>query len=113
VTEGARLAARVLDPFGWPRERVQRCMDACEQHHAPRSRMAMGLEVELVRQADLIDVSAGLVNFGVDRRWLRELFRDIPRALLWRLIGSAVLNDLRHRPASLAGVFLSPRRTRP
>jgi HD superfamily phosphodiesterase len=35
VTEGARLAARVLEPFGWPPERIQRCMDACEQHHAP------------------------------------------------------------------------------
>ncbi len=47
VTEGARLAARVLEPFGWPPDRLQRCMDACEQHHAPRSRLAMGLEVEL------------------------------------------------------------------
>jgi HD domain len=113
VTEGARLAARVLEPFGWPPERLQRCMDACEQHHAPRSRMAMGLEVELVRQSDLVDVTAGLVNFGLDRGWLRELFREVPRDGLWRLIGSAVLNELRHRPASLTGVFLSPRRTRP
>ena len=47
VTEGARLAERVLEPFDWPPERLQRCMDACEQHHAPRSRLAMGLEVEL------------------------------------------------------------------
>jgi hypothetical protein len=113
VTEGARLAARVLEPFGWPRERLQRCMDACEQHHAPRSRLAMGLEVELVRQADLVDVTAGLVNFGLDRGWLRALFRDVPRAGLWRLIGSAVLGELRQRPASLTGVFFSPRRTRP
>jgi hypothetical protein len=113
VTEGARLAARVLEPFGWPPERLQRCMDACEQHHAPRSRMSMGLEVELVRQSDLVDVTAGLVRFGLDRRWLRELFREVPRDGLWRLIGSAVLNELRHRPASLAGVFLSPRRTQP
>jgi hypothetical protein len=113
VTEGARLAARVLEPFGWPPERLQRCMDACEQHHAPRSRIALGLEVELVRQSDLVDVTAGLVTFGLDRRWLRELFREVPRDGLWRLIGSAVLNELRHRPASLVGVFLSPRRTRP
>ena len=33
VTEGARLAAWVLAPFGWPPERLQHCMDACEQHH--------------------------------------------------------------------------------
>jgi hypothetical protein len=76
VAEGARLAARVLKPFGWPPERLQRCMDACEQHHAPRSRMAMGLEVELVRQSDLVDVTAGLVNFGLDCGWLRDLFRE-------------------------------------
>jgi HD domain len=113
VTEGARLAARVLKPFDWPPERLQRCMDACEQHHAPTSRMVMGLEVELVRQSDLVDVSAGLVSFGLDRRWLRELFREVPRDGLWRLIGSSVLNELRRRPASLTGVFLSPRRTRP
>jgi hypothetical protein len=112
VTEGARLAERVLEPFGWPPERVQRCMDACEQHHAPRSRLTMGLEVELVRQSDLVDVTRGLVSFGLDRRWLRQLFREIPRAGLWRLIGSAVLKELRHRPASLVGVFVSPRRTR-
>jgi hypothetical protein len=113
VTEGARLAARVLKPFGWPPERLQRCMDACEQHHAARSRMAMGLEVELVRQSDLVDVSAGLVGFGLDRRWLRELFRELSRDGLWRLIGWSVLSELRHRPASLAHVFFSPRRTRP
>jgi len=85
----------------------------CEQHHAPRSRMAMGLEVELVRQADLVDVTAGIVNFGLDRRWLRALFRDVPRDGFWRLVGGAVLSELRHRPASLTGVFFSPRRTRP
>jgi hypothetical protein len=73
----------------------------------------MGVEVELVRRSDIVDVSAGVVNFGLDRRWLRGLFREVPRGGLWHLIGSAVLTELRHRPASLAGVFLSPQRTRP
>ena len=111
VTEGARLAARVLAPFGWPPERLQRCMDACEQHHAPRSRMAMGLEVELVRQADLVDVTRGIVNFGLDRRWLGALFRDVPRDGFWRLVGESFRSELSHRPASLIGVFVSPWRT--
>jgi len=75
--------------------------------------MALGLEVEPVRRSDLVDVTAGLVSCGLDRCWLRELFREVPRDGLWRLIGSAVLNELRHRPASLTDVFLSPRRTRP
>jgi len=75
--------------------------------------MAMGLEVELVRQSDFVDVTAGLVNFGLDRRWLRGLFREVPRDGLWRLIGSAVFSEFRRRPATLAEVFLAPRRTRP
>ena len=112
VTEGARQAARTLKAFGWPPERLQRCMDAWEQHHAPQSRMAMGLEVELVRRSDLVDVSAGLVNFGLDRGWLRDLFREVPQDGLWRLIGTAVLSELRRRPASLARVFFFPGRTR-
>ena len=71
-----------------------------------------GLEVELVRRADLVDVTAGIVNFGVDRQWVRALFRNVPRDGFWRLVGGAVLGELRHRPASLIGVFFSPRRTR-
>ena len=74
-------------------------MDACEQHHAPRPRLGMGLEVELVRQADLVNVTAGIVNFGLDRRWLRALFRNVPRAGFWRLLGGAVLGKLHRRPA--------------
>jgi hypothetical protein len=108
VTEGARLADRVLAPFGWPPERLQRCMDACEQHLAPRSRLAMGLEVELVRQADLVDVTAGIVNFGLDRRRPRALFRNVSRDGFWPLLGGAVLGELRHRPATLTEVFVSP-----
>jgi len=52
------------------------------------------------------------VNFGLDRRWLAALFRDVSREGSWRLLGGAVLGELRHRPASLTEVFVSPRRTR-
>jgi len=111
VTDGALLAERTLAPFAWPAGRVQRCMDACEQHHAPRSRLSMGLEVELLRQSDLVDVSHGIVNFGIDREWLRGLFRAIPRDGFYGTIGTAVLAELRRRPTTLAAVFVAPRRT--
>jgi hypothetical protein len=68
----------------------------------------MGLEAELVRQADLVDVTAGIVNFGLDRRWLRALSGDVSRDGFWRLPGDAVPGELRHRPASLTEVFASP-----
>ncbi|WP_372787958.1 hypothetical protein [Paraconexibacter sp.] len=112
VTEGARLVQQVVAPFGWPQERLQLCMDAAEQHHAPRSVERLGPEVELLRRSDLVDVSRGLVNFGIERAWLRELFRQIPRTGIWRhMLGPATVQELRHRPRSLVGVFLAPRRT--
>jgi hypothetical protein len=72
------MAARILEPFEWPPDRLQRT-DACEQHHARRAPIAIGLEVELMRRSDLVDVTTGLASFGLDRRWLRELFREVPR----------------------------------
>jgi hypothetical protein len=48
-----------------------------------------------------------------DRTWLRELFREVPRDGLRRLIGSAVLSELRHRPASLTSALVSPPHTQP
>jgi hypothetical protein len=112
VTEGARLAERILAPFGWAPERLQRCMDACEQHHAPSSRSDLGFEVELIRRADLVDVSGGLVAFGLTRGWLRGVFREVPRDGLAGLLAAVAVRELRHRPLTLPRVFLGPRRTR-
>jgi hypothetical protein len=112
VTEAGLLAARVVEPFAWETDRRQRLLDACEQHHAPRSRMALGLEVELLRQSDLVDVSAGLVNFGIDRAWLRALFRRVPRSGFIPLLGRIAVHELRSRPMSLTRVFIEPDRTR-
>jgi hypothetical protein len=112
VTEGGLLAARIVEPYAWEPERRQRLLDACEQHHAPRSRIKLGLEVELLRQADLVDVSAGLVNFGLDRGWLKALFGEVPRSGFIRLLGRIAAHELRTRPTSLVRVFIAPTRTR-
>ncbi len=112
VTEAARLAQRTLAPFDWPLARVQRCMDACEQHHAPTSRADLGLEVELMRRADLVDVSGGLVAHGLPRPWLRGLFRAAPRTGMATMLARAIAGELRHRPQSLWGAFVAPHRTR-
>ncbi len=111
VTEGALLAARVLQPFGWPAERLQRCMDAIEQHHALASQEELGLEVELVRRSDLIEVTAGLVAFDAPRPWLRGLFRAVPRTGLWRMLSGVIGRELRERPLALASI-VRPERTR-
>ena len=75
VTDGRRLAERVLAPFAWEPERLRRCLDAIELHHETRAQWDLGPEVELTRRADLVDVTRGLVRFGVPRAWLRSLFR--------------------------------------
>jgi hypothetical protein len=112
VTEGGLLAARIVEPYAWEPERRQRLLDACEQHHAPRSRIKLGLEVELLRQSDLVDVSAGLFKFGLDRGWLKALFREVPRSGFTRVLGRIAVHELRTRPSSLRRVFVSPTRTR-
>jgi hypothetical protein len=112
VADSRRLAERTLAPFDWERARLARCLDAIEQHHAQRSRWDWGAEVELIRRADLIELSGGLVNFGVSRGWLRGLFREIPRKGLYRLIARALLHEQRAR--DIPRIFMPPREpTRP
>jgi hypothetical protein len=105
VTDGRHLAEHTLDRFGWPPERLQRCLDAIEQHHALRHRWSYGLEVELMRRADLIDVSAGLVTFGLDRWWVRRLAADIPRKGFHRFLVREIWRMARERPRSLPRIF--------
>jgi hypothetical protein len=105
VTDGRRLAERTLAPFEWTADRLARCLDAIEQHHASRSRWDWGAEVELIRRADLIDASRGLVAFGVPRAWLRDLRRSVPWTGFWRYLAGQILRMLRERPRSIARVF--------
>jgi HD domain len=108
VTDGRRLAEHTLERFGWPPERLRRCLDAIEQHHATRSRWSYGLEVELMRRADLIDLSAGLIAFGLDRWWVRGLVRDIPRNGFHRFLVRETWRMARERPLSLPRIFAPP-----
>jgi hypothetical protein len=108
VTDSLRLAERTIAPFGWPAERLARCLDAVEQHHATRSRWDWGAEVELIRRSDLVDVTRGLVAFGLPRAWLRELFGSLPRSGFYRMLLREVGRMARSRPRTLTRIF-SPR----
>lgn len=83
LAHGREIARRVLAPFGWPAERRRLCLDAVELHHRLRPQWERGSEVELLRVADLVDATGGLVRAGLDRVWLRDLFRRIPRRGLY------------------------------
>ena len=109
VTDSRRLAERTLAPFGWPPQRLARCLErGGEQHHALRSRSGWGTEVELIRRSDLADVTGGLIAFGLPRSWLRELFRSVPRAGLYRMLAREIFRMARERPRTLPRIF-SPR----
>jgi hypothetical protein len=106
VLEGRHLVERVLAPFEWPADRLQRVGDAVERHHELRPQWARGTEVELMRRADLIDVSGGLVRFGLDRGWLHDLSARVPRRGMYGGIGKLVAHELRTRPQTLPTIFL-------
>jgi hypothetical protein len=105
VREGAEFTAELLRARGWDEERIRLCFDAIERHHEVRSQWDRGAEVELIRRADLIDLTSGLVRFGLSREWLRDLFRSVSRDGTYATIGREVVKQLRHRPLKFAQIF--------
>lgn len=106
VKDGAEFAAEMLEKHGWDAGRIELCSNAIERHHELRSQWQAGNEVELMRKADLIDVSSGLVASGVSRSWLRELNAAIPRDGTYREIARLLGHALRERPLSVPRIFL-------
>jgi putative nucleotidyltransferase with HDIG domain len=106
--DGAELAREMLRAHSWSTERIRRCAEAIDRHHELRSQLARGGEVEALRLADLVDLSGGLLTFGLDRRWLRSLNQTVPRqgliAELTRELGRA----FRQRPLTLPRIFWRP-----
>jgi hypothetical protein len=105
VKEGAEFTAELLRRQGWDEERIRLCFDAIERHHELRSQWDRGDEVELIRRADLVDISDGLVRFGLSREWVRDLFKSVSREGTYRTIGYEVARVLRHRPLTFPQIF--------
>jgi hypothetical protein len=108
VTDGRRVADELL--AGWEADRLRRCGDAIEHHHELRSQARRGPEVELLRLADRIEVSQGLLLAGVPRAWFRALRREIPArgfvGEVLRGLGRAAVQ----RPRSLPQILFPPSR---
>jgi hypothetical protein len=105
VTEGAELTADLLGQQGWDDDRIRLCFDAIERHHETRSQWKRGTEVELIRRADLVDLTSALVTFGLPRGWLRDLYESVPRDGTYATIGDLVAKQLIHRPLRFARIF--------
>lgn len=105
TADGAALARAMLPQFGWSPDRVELCAEAIDRHHDVRRQLSRGAEVETMRLADLVDVSGGLLRFGIDRGWLRQLAAEAPRRGLYREIGREVARAVRERPLTLPRIF--------
>ncbi len=105
VREGAEFTAELLRSRGWDEERIRLCFDAIERHHELRTQWDRGAEVELIRRADLTDISAGIVRFGLSREWINDLFKSVSRDGTYRTIGYEVARVLRHRPLTFPRIF--------
>ncbi len=115
LRKGRSFAEELLGPLNWPSVRLQRCLDAVELHHRLRPQWAHGEEVELLRLADLVDASRGVVAFGIRRKWLREIFEALPRGGLYRELARRSHHGLPCLTRALPAILLHAglRRPRP
>ncbi len=108
TADGAELAREILQGHGWDAARVELCAEAIDRHHELRSQRALGGEVEALRLADLVELSGGLLRFGLDRAWLRELNRAVPRRGLPAELAREVGRAIRERPLTMVRIFRRP-----
>lgn len=101
TTDGRRFAEQLLERFSWPEIRVRACGDAIENHHRTSPVWELGPETELVRRADLVDVTAGWVALGLSRGWIRGLFTAVPRDGIYGELVRVVGGFIRERPETI------------
>jgi HD superfamily phosphohydrolase len=106
VVDSRRYAEEMLRARGWPAPRLDACLDAIEYHHDLRAQWHRGPEAELLRRADMIEISGGLLRFGLPRDEVRAIFQQVPRAGFYQEIARLVGRALRERPASVPRIFL-------
>jgi uncharacterized protein len=106
TADGAALAREILPAFAWEPARVALCATAIDRHHDVRGQRAAGAEVEAIRLADLVDLSAGLLSFGLSRAWCASLREAVPmRGLAGELLRE-VGRALRERPLTMPRILL-------
>jgi hypothetical protein len=105
TAEGAELAREILPAHGWSAERIETCAAAIDRHHELRPQRARGSEVEALRLADLVELSGGLLSFGLSRRWLRSLNAAVPRTGLVGELAQELSRAFRERPLTMPQIF--------
>lgn len=103
--EGGELMHKVAVEAGWDDMRARLADDACAHHHALTAQWELGSEVELLRLADRIEVSGGVVRSGLSRDEVHAIFDKAPRSGFYtgvaKLLGKAIVQ----RPTTLPRIF--------
>lgn len=107
VKDGAEFARGVYEGRpGWERSRLETLLLTIERHHELRRQWQAGPEVELMRRADLIEVSATAVRFAVPRERIRAINAAVPRKGFYREIGRLLGRAALERPTTLPRIFI-------
>lgn len=95
-----RLARAYLDQKG-NTEWAPEIGSMIQEHHKIRQYQPdpSGL-IEAFRRADLIDVSRGVISFGLPRELLREIFSAFPNAGFHKCLGQLAIKRLLSHPLS-------------
>ena len=98
-------AERMFLDAGATPERAELARETCAQHHALRDQSAKGTEVELMRLADRIELSYGVLSAGLARAQVREIFDRVSRQGTYRVIAGLVGHALLERPTTVPRIF--------
>jgi hypothetical protein len=107
VIDGRRFAVEIGVPAGWDEARIARCADAIERHHELREQWGRGVEVEVLRRADLAELVPLLGPVvGLDRAFVAGVRRTVPTDGAYRHIGGLALAEVRHHgPGAILRIF--------
>ena len=103
--EGGDYAERIFIEAGETAERARLVRDTCAQHHALRDQSEKGAEVELLRLADRLEVSGGILRAGLSGDQIQEVFDRVPRRGFYTGVAALLGHAIRHRPLTLPRIF--------
>jgi predicted metal-dependent HD superfamily phosphohydrolase len=93
-----RLAHQYLESTGHGSHAPEVEAIILNHHKLTRYRGPFGRSVELFRRADLVDVSLGLIRFGIQRAVVRDIRASLPNSGFHRRLTTLVVRQLLHHP---------------
>jgi hypothetical protein len=103
--DGGEFAQRIFIEAGATAERARLVRDACAQHHALRDQSEKGQEVELLRLADRVEVSGGLLRSGLSGDQVQSVFDQASRSGFYAGVAALLGHAIRQRPLTIPRIF--------